>query len=270
MRRTLLLLAACAAVASPAAAKIRIESKPFVAAAMPRAETVAAWKAKFSAQTFVAADGATIPYRLYRPASRQRLPVVVILHGSGAIGTDNDAQMGALAAAWADPAFARDNPAIVVAPQAPVRTANYEMSDDGLLASEAGPPLTAILELVDQLAKDPGVDASRISVVGFSMGASAAMQALLARPERFSAAVAFSAVPPPRSAARRMPDVPLLLVHGDRDDENPIAPDLAWAGALDRDGAMGRLIIYRGMDHRIPDDMLTDRVWRRWLLQQRR
>src|SRR5690606_9561712 len=152
-------------------------------------------------------------------------------------GADNQSQMGAFSAAWAAPDHARNNPAIIIVPQAPIRTANYETGDDGLPASRAGPPLATILALMDHLSQDPGVDPSRISVVGFSMGASAAMQAVLARPRLFSAAVAFSAVPPPRAAARRMPRVPILLVHGDKDDENPIEPDLAWAAALNRASA---------------------------------
>ncbi len=270
LRRALTALAFGLAAVSPAAAEIRIETKPYVASTPPPAALTAPWKARFSKESFTGPDGTVVPYRLYRPASSGRLPVVLVLHGSGAIGGDNEAQMGALASAWADPVFAATHPAIVVAPQAPARTANYAPGDDGLLASVPGPPLATILALVEQLSRDPGVDPARISVVGFSMGASAAMQAVLARPGLFAGAVAFSAVPPPRDAASRMPSIPVLLVHGDRDDENPIAPDRAWAAALDKAGATGRFIVYGGMDHRVPDDMLTDPTWRSWLIGRRR
>jgi len=67
-----------------------------------------------------------------------------------------------------------------------------------------------------------------------------------------------------------MPRTPMLLVHGDKDAENPIEPDLAWAAALDRASARGRMIVYDGMDHRVPDDMLTSWDWRAWVLAQRR
>ncbi len=187
-----------------------------------------------------------------------------------AFEADNQSQMGAFAAAWAAPDHAKNNPAIIIVPQAPARTVNYETGDDALPASRAEPPLATILALMDRISQDPGVDPSRISVVGFSMGASAAMQAVLARPRLFSAVVAFSAVPPPRAAARRMPRIPILVVHGDKDAENPIEPDLAWATALDRASARGRMIVYDGMDHRVPDDMLTSWDWRAWVLAQRR
>ena len=35
-----------------------------------------------------------MPYRLFRPASGQRLPLVVYLHGSGGLGDDNEKQLG--------------------------------------------------------------------------------------------------------------------------------------------------------------------------------
>lgn len=265
-----LLIAACLAASSAASAAIRIEEKPFLPSPAASKSVVDGWKARFSAETFTAPGGATVAYRFYRPASRARLPVVLILHGSGAIGNDNQSQMGAFAAAWADPSFAATHPAIIVVPQASARTANYKPGPDGMLESTAGASLAPMLALIEHLANDPGVDPARISVVGFSMGASAAMQAVLARPNLFNAVVAFSAVPPARSAAIRMPHIPLLLVHGDADTENPIEPDRAWTAALDNIGADGRLLVYRGMDHRVPDDMLTDGAWRAWLLTQRR
>jgi dienelactone hydrolase len=270
LNRIVLAVAVCLAGVSAAAAEVRIEHKAFTPANAPPAETVAGWKAAFTAETFTAPDGARIPYRLHRPTAPGRLPVVLVLHGSGGIGADNQSQMGAFSAAWAAPEHAKSNPAIIIVPQAPARTANYETGDDGLPASRAAPPLATILALMDRISQDPGVDPSRISVVGFSMGASAAMQAVLARPRLFSAAVAFSAAPPPRGEARRMSRIPILLVHGDKDAENPIEPDLAWAAALDRASARGRMIVYDGMDHRIPDDMLTSWGWRAWVLAQRR
>src|SRR5690242_1946122 len=36
----------------------------------------------------------TMPYRLFRPNVSGRLPLVVYLHGSGGLGTDNVKQMG--------------------------------------------------------------------------------------------------------------------------------------------------------------------------------
>ncbi len=50
---------------------------------------------RFEAHTFAAPGGTTLPYRLLRPATppagAARAPLVLVLHGSGEIGTDNRA-----------------------------------------------------------------------------------------------------------------------------------------------------------------------------------
>jgi predicted peptidase len=46
------------------------------------------------------------PYRILRPAELaggRTHPLVVLFHGSGAIGTDNISQVGPLAKSWASP-----------------------------------------------------------------------------------------------------------------------------------------------------------------------
>ena len=68
---------------------------------------------RFEAKTFTAPDGVTLPYRLLPPPTPPppgtRVPLVLVLHGSGEIGTDNRAQLTPLALAWArDEARARD------------------------------------------------------------------------------------------------------------------------------------------------------------------
>ncbi|MDB5456432.1 MAG: hypothetical protein JWP92_2017 [Caulobacter sp.] len=215
-------------------------------------------------------DGAiTLPYRLLSPAPApgRRYPLVLVLHGSGAIGVDNQAQLGPFLKGWAAPGL---EPAFVVAPQVPARSANYQPGGDGLLASVPGPPLASVLALVDDLSARLPIDPRRVYVVGFSMGGSAALNALLPRPDRFAAAVAFSPVPPDRDMAGVLAHTPILLVHGARDDENPIEPDRAMFAALKAAGGRARFIEYDTLDHRVPPDMLVGADWRRWLLAQKR
>ena len=73
----------------------------------------------FASGSFTASDGTVLPYRLLAPASMEpgrRYPLVVQFHGSGAIGSDNRAQIeGDLAArAWAVPALRARYPAFVL------------------------------------------------------------------------------------------------------------------------------------------------------------
>jgi predicted peptidase len=81
-----------------------------------------------------------LPYRLLAPSSPAPAggyPLVLVLHGSGAIGTDNGAQIGAFVKSWALPQAMADFPAYVVAPQFPARTADYTPGPDGILQSHA-------------------------------------------------------------------------------------------------------------------------------------
>ena len=101
----------------------------------------AAVDALFARATFAGADGTRLPYRLMPPASPspgREYPLVVLLHGSGAIGDDNEKQIGAVARAWGEPALRKRFPAYVLVPQVPVRSADYRPGGDGLPASVPG------------------------------------------------------------------------------------------------------------------------------------
>jgi predicted peptidase len=216
-----------------------------------------------------------LAYRLLPPANVQpgrRYPLVIVLHGSGAIGTDNVAQLGQLAMSWTAPAIRQRFPAYILVPQFAERSANYAPSPaDGLLAAQPGPNLPSVAAVVDNLMPHYPIDADRVYVTGFSMGASAATQAMLHSPAMFAAGVVFSGIPPERGAAARLSGTPLLIVHGNADTENPIEPDRAMFAALRRQpGDRSRFLEYQGMTHQLPADMLLATAWRDWLFAQRR
>ena len=222
------------------------------------------WAAKFEAATFATQSGLKMPYRILRPASPKPLPLIVILHGSGAIGADNRGQLGPFGSSWA----LLDGQAIVVVPQAPSRTADYRQGPDGLAESLPGPAFALLLALIDALAAERGTDRTRIHLVGFSMGGSAALQAALARPGKFASVVAFAPVPPPRSQAAMLARQRMTLVHGDVDVENAFAADVRWVERLRQAGGKPRFIVYRGMGHQVPDDMIAASDWRQALLAE--
>ena len=102
------------------------------------------------------------------------------------------------------------------------------------------------------------------------MGGSAVWNALTLRPELFAAAVPIAGIPPPRDVAPRITRIPILIVHGTRDTENPIAPDRAMYAAPRPAGAwpLRRSREYEGLDHNVTPDMFLRTWWREWLFAQ--
>jgi predicted peptidase len=229
--------------------------------------------AAFAAAVYVARDGARLPYRLLSPAPAtpgRRYPLILQLHGSGAIGTDNSAQLGAFATGWAAPATRARFPAYVLVPQFADRTVEYRTAN-GMPVSRERAPLAAALELLDSLRRTLAVDTTRVYAAGFSMGGSSVWHALLDRPAVFAGAMVIAGVPPDATDLRRVPRVPLLLLHGTADTENPFA---AARGAYEsllrmkRDGVEFRE--YPGLAHEIPPEVLTGDWWREWLFRRHR
>lgn len=227
---------------------------------------------QFAPHRFVAKDGTTLPYRLLAPAELkpgQRYPLVLQLHGSGAIGTDNEGQIGALSNGWLSPEFRKQYPAFVLVPQFPSRTVEYPaVANASQLRSQPTALLASVYDLVDALAKEFPVDRSRIYVVGFSMGASTALQAIIAHPDWFAAVMAIAPVPPDTSG---LPSTPILILHGDRDTENPFVVSRAWFDDMTRRGARNlEFRAYPGLQHELPPDVPSGTWWRDWLFSKQR
>ena len=229
----------------------------------------------FAAGTFTARDGTALPYRLLTPAHIEpgrRYPLVVQFHGSGAIGSDNRLQIERdfAARAWAIPAIRARHPAFVLEPQFPVRSANYDNPVAPRVAV-ATPALAAALELVDAVIAQQPVDRARVYASGFSMGGSATWLSLLARPELFAAAVPISGIAPDRDRAGALTQVPILVLHGDADTENPIGADRAMVAAIRAVGGRQiRMRTYVGLAHMPPGDLVPGDGWRDWLFAQHR
>ena len=180
----------------------------------------------FAANTFVTKDSTTIPYRLLSPLnneSSQKYPLIITLHNSTRIGTDNTSQLEPLARIWLDTNNRTKYPAFVVAPQFATRATTYTFDQQRQIpTSKPQPPLFAILDLIDTLKKTHNIDENRIYLVGYSMGGSSVIDLLNIKPSMFAAAVAIASVPQFENT-EELQGVPIWLIHGSDDIENPFA-----------------------------------------------
>lgn len=215
-----------------------------------------------SVNEFEAGSFGTLPYRLLRPRDLvpgKRYPLVVIFHGSGAIGTNNIDQIGPLAKSWATPKMRERYPAFVLVPHFSTRSAVYTGT-----TSLATNTLRDAMRAIDELQNTLPIDKRRIYAVGFSMGGSAVWNAILLRPGLFSAAVVVAGVPN-RDALSVLGRTRLLLVHGDADEENPFSAALAVYESAPKDRvAFWR---YHGLAHEFPPQLIDGSELAQWLFQ---
>ncbi|HWK03518.1 MAG TPA: alpha/beta hydrolase-fold protein [Puia sp.] len=228
----------------------------------------------FEPGMYTGSNEIAIRYRLLRPDTtkkKDRYPLVLVLHGSGAVGTDNMAQLGILVKLWAQPGIRERYPAYVVAPQFPRRSSNYSPAPDKkVLVSTPDACLTTALQLIDSLKKVLPVDERKIYVIGFSMGASGAINSLALRPDLFAAAVSISGIPE-LDRTEVLAHIPLWLVHGNADTENPIPSDSLLFKELQ--AVKGRKVRFWEVDHLEHDiyyRLYTSEELPEWLFRQRR
>ena len=168
-----------------------------------------------------------INYRLFKPIKNetQKYPLVVFFHGSGAIGTDNVSHLGILPKLFASAESQKKYPAYILAPQFPDRSSDYVLDKDrNILVSNPRSSLKTVLKLIDSLKKELNIDEKRIYAVGFSMGGSTVINSLLAKPELFAAGISISGIPQ-FGNIEKLSTIPIWLIHGIDDTENPIDSD---------------------------------------------
>lgn len=166
----------------------------------------------------------TLPYRLLLPKNynkNQKYPLVITFHNSTRIGSDNEKQLEPLARIWIREEIYDQYNCFVIAPQFADRSSNYVKNEDGILVSKPSDDVQLVLDLLAQIeAEYANVDQSKIYLVGYSMGASTAQNLMSMAPQKFAAVVAVAAVPD-FSNLKVFKRKPMILIHGQKDDENP-------------------------------------------------
>lgn len=121
---------------------------------------------------------------------------------------------------------------------------------------------------LDVAAKDPRIDTSRIAVMGFSQGASAALYSDMTRFQKmygspdlhFAAHISAYAVCNTRFQDEENVTAPILMLHGAADDLTPIAPCRDYAERLSKAGKSVRIIEYPDAYHQFDAPMYRTAV----------
>lgn len=162
-------------------------------------------------------------YRLLKPEKidqSKKYPLILVFHGSGAIGTNNTSQMGVLSKMWLLPENREKYQAYILSPQFPIRSSNYHLDETrNVKVSESNEHLDMVLKSIDSLVIKENIDPSRIYVIGFSMGGATTSNAISKRPDLFAAAINVSGISQ-FDKIDELTKMPIWIVHGSLDTDN--------------------------------------------------
>jgi len=216
-----------------------------------------------------------MPYRLFRPSSAGKAPLVLYLHGSGGLGDDNVLQLGLGnifgTLLWALPDTQKRLPCYVVVPQTDRGWATYEESQRGPahVTEGLGNGARLALEIVQALARELPIDDRRLYVMGQSMGGAGVWNLIAHRPDAFAAAAICCGSATP-DAVKPLVRMPLWNFHGDADGTVPVAVSRSRIAALRKAGGHPFYTEYAGVGHNVWEWAFTEPALVEWLSAQRR
>lgn len=221
-----------------------------------------------------------LPYRLYVPERynpEEKYPVLLLLHGLGECGADNEAQFRN-----GFPQLFRnsDSPvygAIVIAPQC---DRDCLWVDPNLASIPCGPytldgqnesrSLIAVNAILDEIMEKYSCDEDRVYVAGISLGAYGTWDLLLRHTDRFAAAMPVCGAGDYKNADRAA-NIPVRVYHGNADRSVSVEGSRLMVNALRAAGnERVHYTEYEGRDHDIWNDAYGDPDAPAWIFAQRR
>lgn len=208
----------------------------------------------FEAKVFKSSDGSSLNYRIHNPENLnkdQKYPLVLFLHGAGERGELNIEQL--LHGVPDILAFTRksNQPAVIVAPQCPAGERWVETDWDAEshnMPQQPDPQTRLVLELLDDVMKNPYIDKDRIYVTGLSMGGVATWDLIQRHPGLFAAAIPICGGGD-TSLASRIKDMPVWVFHGDADKSVPVKRSRDMVSAIRDSGGNVQYTEYPGIGH---------------------
>lgn len=221
----------------------------------------------FEPRTFENSQGESLSYRLMKPIGyddKIKYPIVVSLHGGGAIGKDN---MKQIHGSFLPQLLSRDEnrnkfPAFLFVPQFPPGASWSETSHSQGIGS-------LILEAISDLESEFGIDQNRRYITGYSMGGYGVWQMITTYPKTFAAAIPMSSGGNP-SIASKIVDIPIWTFHGTNDKSVPIGKSRDMIEAIKKEGGNPLFSEFTNSGHDIRSEVLNTPGLLEWLFAQER
>lgn len=241
--------------------------KPFLFLLLSLATAVAV---ELEAKTFKAANGQEVLYRFAAPASldkEKKYPLLLFLHGSGARGDDNKAQLRHSVNDILQTAEKLKQPIFLIAPQCPKGGWWADPKKRPTNASDPSTLLDNVLNLMEETIKENAVDPKRIYITGLSMGGIGTWSALAKDPDLFAAAIPICGSGDP-ATVKNFTKLPIWIFHGDADTVIAPSGSQKMFDALKQAGSDAKLTMYPGVAHDSWTQTYNDIQVLRWLFAQ--
>jgi predicted peptidase len=199
--------------------------------------------------------GDTLRFRLLYPlnySTTKNYPLVLFLHGSGAQGRDNLAQLIDVPEEFIDSAHRIKYSSFVLVPQCAKKDTwvNFPAFPKSLQPTDSPTPSARLtLALVNTLSESLPVDNNKIYLTGPSMGGEGTFDFLTRKPSLFAAAIPICGVAD-TSAAKYIKHIPIWIFHGDQDAVNNVEYSRMMNSALKKAGGNPKYTEYKGMQHK--------------------
>lgn len=234
-------------------------------------------QSSYSYETFVSSEGQSLNYRLLEPIkmeAKKKYPLVIFLHGLGERGSDNEKQLIHGGQIFLNPSNQEKYPAYVIFPQCPETTFwAYDNIPSSFVNMTPVENMTkvfrALKEMIDHYREMPTVDASRVYIMGLSMGGMATYDMVCRFPEVFAAAIPIcGAVMPGRIGAAK--DVKFRIFHGDADPTVPVECSRRAYRELREAGADVEYFEFAGCGHGSWNPAFNTPDFMEWLFAQKK
>lgn len=226
----------------------------------------------------------TLPLRILTPKNfsfQKKYPLVIVLHGAGERGNDNEKQLVWGGSLFLDSVNRINFPAIVVFPQCPENMwwsplqRGVEPKDTlGNFRVQSSLPITKPLQLVlnfiDTLITAGRVDPKRIYVGGLSMGGMGTFDLIARRPNLVAAAFPICGAGDPTMITKTRKTLPIWIFHGEDDTVVPAANSRLMVNLLKNQLPPVKYSEYPGVGHDSWRNAFAEPGLLPWLFAQRK
>ncbi len=238
-------------------------------------------KEDFKREKFIS-ENDTLNYRVLLPddfSEDEKYPVVLVLHGAGERGDDNEAQLAHGSDLFLKTENREKFPAIVIFPQAPkddywakveVKRDTMPFEFDFKNMDAPTKSLNMVMKLMDSLVKQEFVNDKKIYVGGLSMGGMGTFEILYKKPEMFAAAFAICGGANPEIADFYPEGLNIWIFHGEKDDVVPPRLSKEMARVINHTGGNARLSLYPNDNHNSWDSAFSEPYLLPWLFSNER